>query len=192
MTQELKIAVFYYEGFAGFEITLTLLLLNEHEITFIALEDKPYESSERQRFLIDKTLSATDPLEVDLLIIPGGDSSPIYESKALKDFISRVLDNGKTVAGICGGSELLAAMGFLDGKKCTGNTSGITELDLVYPYYKKTLLSDEYVVVDGNLITAQGQAFIEFAVTVAKHMGVIKDEAEKIESLNWFKNIRGE
>ncbi len=191
MTQKLKIAVFYYEGFANFEIVLALLLLNEHEIIFVALEDKPYMSGEHQRYLIDKTIEHVNPLEIDLLIIPGGDSSPIYENKALKDFIAKILDNDKTVAGICGGSELLAAMGFLDGKKCTGNSSGVTEQDAVFPYYKSAHLIDEQVVIDGNTITAQGQSFIEFAVTIAKHMGILKDESEKNDTLKWFKNIRG-
>jgi len=187
-----KIAVFIYDGFAEFETTLALLLLSELEILTIALEKRHYSSGEKQRFLIDKTIDEVDPRSIDLLIIPGGDSSPLYGHEPLKAFIKSMIESGKTVAGICGGSELLAALGLLEGKRCTGNTSGVFPGDLVFPYYKESFLSDKSVVTDGNIITAQGQAYIEFAATLAKHMGVIKDEPSRLETINWFKNLRGD
>jgi len=46
------------------------------------------------------------------------------------------------------------------------------------------------VVVDGNLITAQGQAYIEFAVELARQMGLVKSDQEYQDGVNWFKNVR--
>jgi hypothetical protein len=44
--------------------------------------------------------------------------------------------------------------------------------------------------VDGNIITVQGQAHVEFAVELARQMGLCKTKEEYDEGLKWFKNIR--
>lgn len=187
----MKTAVLYYDGFAEFEIVLTLLLLHkEAEIFSVALEDRKYRSEEHQWFYVDRTVYDADPSEIDLLIIPGGDSRPLYNNNELKTFISEVLNNGAKIAAICGGSELLAAQGFLDNIRCTGDTSGITkELDS-YKLYQSTKLTEDQVVVDGQFITGQGQAYAEFASVVAREMKILKGADDEKETLNWLKNIR--
>lgn len=187
-----KLTIFYYDNFAEFEAVMALLLLKDScDLTTVALEKRNYISGEGQWFCNENTLEDIDPATIDLLLIPGGDSSSMFENMALKAFIEKVADSGGKVAGICGGSELLAALGLLDGRRCTGNACGVFETDSVYPYYLKTLLvNDEHVVVDGPYITSQGQAYVEFAVEVARQMGSIKDNAEFTETQNWLKNIR--
>lgn len=187
-----KLTIFYYDHFAEFETVMTLLLLkNSCEISTVALEKRPYQSEEMQWFCNEFTLQEVDPSTIDLLLIPGGDSRSLFENAKLKTFIEKVVESGGKVAGICGGSELMAALGLLDGRKCTGNTSGVFETDSAYPCYGKTLLvNDEHVVVDGPYITGQGQAYAEFAVEVARQMESIKDDSDYKETLNWLKNIR--
>jgi len=46
------------------------------------------------------------------------------------------------------------------------------------------------VVIDGNIITAQGQAFSEFAVALADAAGLHKSKAESAASLGWLRNLR--
>ena len=58
------------------------------------------------------------------------------------------------------------------------------------PYYSDAIFLEDHVVVDGNLITAQGQAYVEFAVELARQMNICEKEEEYVEVLNWFKNIR--
>ena len=99
-------------------------------------------------------------------------------------------EKDKLVAGICGGAVLLAQSGMLDGKTATGNTSGIFEGDPDHKYYDNTTVRNDFVVVDGNVITGQGQAYAEFAIEVGKKLGMFKTEQEYKEELNWVKNIR--
>ncbi len=121
MDKKFKTAIFYYDNFAEFEIVLTLLLLHKnHEVVTTALEKRPYRSEELQLFCVDKTITELEPTEIDLLLIPGGNSSSMFENAELKAFIQNVADHGGKIAGICGGSELLAAHGLLDGLRCTG------------------------------------------------------------------------
>jgi putative intracellular protease/amidase len=187
----MKIAMFYYDGFAEFEIVLACLLFHSRsEIIAIALEDRVYTSEEKQRFCIDKTLKDVDAESIDLLIIPGGEPDPLIANKELKRFIEDLVDRNKKIGGICGGAIMLAGFGVLKGKRCTGDTSGVDASSDYYRYYSDSILSNEQVVVDGNFITAQGQAYAEFAVALADQMGLFTGKEDQEECLQWLKNIR--
>ncbi len=127
---------------------------------------------------------------IDLLVIPGGDPALLVGNQTLKQFIEQLLARNKKVAGICGGAAVLAGQGFLKGKKCTGLASGIVPGNRYKSYFTGSTLSDQHVVVDGNLITAQGQAYVEFAVELARQMGLYNSEEEVEADIKWFKNIR--
>ncbi|MFC2099279.1 DJ-1/PfpI family protein [Candidatus Bipolaricaulota bacterium] len=193
----MKIAIFYYDGFAEFEVVLAGLVFHqEHDIVSVALEDREYRSEEKQRFLVDQVIRDVDVDSIDLLIIPGGNPVPLMESQELKRFVESLVAKNKKVGGICGGASMLAGFGLLKGKACTGMTSGVEPSDrqnvnTEYEYYSESIVSDEHVVVDGNIITAQGQAYIEFAVELARQMGIYEQEGEDYDAdLNWLKNIR--
>ena len=193
----MKIAILYYDGFAEFEVVLAGLVFHaEHDILAVALEDREYRSEEKQRFCVDQVIREVDVDSIDLLIIPGGDPVPLMESQELKSFVESLLAKNKKVGGICGGASMLAGLGVLKGRKCTGMTSGVEPSDrpnvnTEYEYYSESIVSDEHVVVDGNIITAQGQAYIEFAMELARQMGIYEQEGEDYDAdLNWLKNIR--
>ena len=193
----MKIAILYYDGFAEFEIVLAALLFhNDHEILSLGLEKREYRSEEKQRYCVDQTIQETDADAIDLLIIPGGNFFPLLESPELEQFIGKLLSRNKKVAGICAGAAVLAAFGFLKGKKCTGMTSGVEpserpNVQREYEYFEGAVTLDDYVVVDGNIITAQGQAFAEFAVELVRQMGLYDQNPQEYEGdLKWLKNIR--
>ncbi len=187
----MRIALFYYDEFAEFEIVLiSLIFHHKHDIISIALENREYKSEECQRFCVDQIIKDVDVDSIDLLVIPGGDPSRLVRNQELKDFIEKLVSRNKKVAGICGGAELLAGLGVLKGRKCTGGSSGETPGKDGYQYFTETILCDEQVVVDGNFITAQGRAYVEFAVELACQMGLVTSEEEYADGLRYFKNIR--
>jgi len=186
----MQIALFYYDGFSEFEVVLAGLLFRQQDFVSIALENREYRSEERQRFCVDRIIKEVDLDSIDLLVIPGGDPAALVENQELKNFIGGLLHRNKKVAGICGGASLLAGLGVLKGKKCTGMTSGVDPSRPSYKYYSESAVSGEHVVVDGNIITAQGQAYVEFAVELVRQMGLYKNEEEYAEELKWLKNIR--
>ena len=187
----MKMALFYYDEFAEFEIVLVALIFpRQHEIIAIALENREYKSEEGQRFCIDQVIQDVDVDLIDLLVIPGGNPAPLAANRELKEFIEKLVARNKKVAGICGGAELLAGLGLLKGKRCTGGASGETPGTDEYQYFAESILSNEYVVVDGNFITAQGQAYVEFAVELARQMGLVTSEEAYADRLRYFKNIR--
>jgi putative intracellular protease/amidase len=85
---------------------------------------------------------------------------------------------------------LLAGLGALEGKRCTGMGSGRDPNIPEFRYFSGSVFLDDHVVVDGNIITAQGQAYVEFAFELARQMGLSKREEEYEAGIKWFKNIR--
>lgn len=186
----MKFAVLYYDGFSEFEIVLACLFFKEEELLTVGLEAKEYRSEGKQRFLADQTLDKLDVDSLDLFIIPGGEPDQLVGNQVLKEVIRRLLAAGKKVAGICGGASALAGMGFLDGKQCTGMGSGRDPERPSWSYFANTNFSDDHVVVDGDIITAQGQAYVEFAVELARQMDLCEAPQDYVEATRWFKNIR--
>jgi putative intracellular protease/amidase len=186
----MKIALFYYDEFSEFEVVLIGLFFKAHDFISIALENREYRSEECQRFCVDKIIKDVDPDSIDLFVIPGGDPEPLVENRELKSFVENLISGNKKVAAICGGAALLAGLGVLKGRKCTGLASGKNPSIPCYQYFSESVFSDDHVVVDGNIITAQGQAYVEFAAELMRQMGLCKSEAEYEQGLKWFKNIR--
>lgn len=188
----MRAAVFYYDRFAEFEIALSLLLFagRIEELVHLGLENREYRSEEGQRFLVDAPIADRNPASFDLLLIPGGDPTPLFGNATLRSFIAGLLANGGKVAGICGGAVLLGNLGFLDGRRATGNTDGIRPEEADAIHYAKATIVGEHVVTDGPVTTAQGQAYAEFATRVAMEAGLFSTAEEGAIALDWLKNRR--
>lgn len=79
---------------------------------------------------------------------------------------------------------------------CIFYYDGFCEFEVVHvaadyiQFFKNSTILNEDIVVDGNIITSTGQAFIEFAFKLADIMNIYKDEDEIQKSYNWYKNIK--
>ena len=105
-----------------------------------------------------------DTLRVDdydaLVFVGGSGAGEYFEHKKAHAMIHKALKDQKIVASICVASTILAKAGVLEGKNATG-------------YHKAPIVehgghySSEFVVKDGNLITAVGPNVVkEFADTI--------------------------
>ena len=177
--------IFYYDGFSEFESVIAALLFRE-KLSSVALEKREYVCEERQTILPEKTIDELNADDIELLIIPGGNPSPLFDNEKLREFITKLNEKQKYIAGICGGTYLMAEFGLLDGKKATGMSSGLDKNEDYFKSYKNCIVHNEGVVIDGNIITSPGQYFIEFGYELAKLMKV--KEIEKLEdNYNWLK-----
>ncbi|RKD29485.1 DJ-1/PfpI family protein [Thermohalobacter berrensis] len=185
----MKICIFYYDGFCEFEVVLSALIFRDNHFT-VALENRVYISEEKQKYLPDKTIDELNPDEIDLFIIPGGNPKYLYTNLKLKNFINELNKRNKFVAGICAGTYLMARYGLLKGKRCTGDSSGLQENKEYIDLFKDAVITKEDVVVDGNIVTSTGQAFIEFTFELCKLMGIYENNDEALMDYRWFKNIK--
>lgn len=106
-------------------------------------------SFEGLRIIPDKIRN--DLKEYDLLAIPGGNGiGELIRDVAFLTWL-RDVSPGAVLAAVCGGSLLLGAAGFLNGKKASTHPS-------LTGYLQRFTdrVSDDRVVEDGNVITARG------------------------------------
>jgi putative intracellular protease/amidase len=100
----MKLCIFYYDDFCEFETVMASAVFSQRGVITVALEDRVYESSEKQRYLPHKKLSELKMDEFDIFYIPGGEPDDLFEKEELIKFIKKAYSNNKTIAGICGGT----------------------------------------------------------------------------------------
>jgi len=183
----MKTYVFLYDKFVDFEIAPLLLFLREKtEVITFSFEKGVQKSVEQLKVVVDQSISEVKPDDVDLLIIPGGEPEQYRERTDFHDLLKKVHERGKIIAAICGGPGFLAHAGLLKGLRIA---HGYTPEDAIRVFEGSTI-TDEDVIVEGNIITARGQAFAEFAVEVYRSFGFFANEEEAASSLDWLKNKR--
>ncbi len=181
----MKTAFMLYDGFVQFEIVfLALLLKNKSEIEMISVDKSLVTSHEGFTIKADMQLGEAVSAELDLLIIPGGSPESYLDRKDIQQFLQDVAAQGIPIAAICGGPEFLAQAGLLAGKRMTHGH----DPEYAAKVFADCMIVDEDVVVDGAIITADGQAYAEFAVEVFDYMGLFDSPNEKQETLSWLKN----
>ncbi|KDQ61286.1 hypothetical protein JAAARDRAFT_173908 [Jaapia argillacea MUCL 33604] len=98
---------------------------------------------------------ALDPeaKQFDIIIVPAGSMSGEIEQEAVM-FLAKQSPGAKYVLTVCGGSAILAATGFLNGKRATTNKAGFKMIQAAFD--KVNWVPKARWVVDGNIWTASG------------------------------------
>ncbi len=116
--------------------------------------DQTYSEKRGHNFTLNADFDTVDASNYDALLIPGG-RAPEYIRlnpkviEIVKDFFAQ----GKPVAAICHGPQLLAAAGVLGGKKCTSYPAVAPDVRNAGAEWVDVGIDG--ALVDGNLVTAQ-------------------------------------
>jgi putative intracellular protease/amidase len=189
-----KILVFIFEGMTDYEITFIAHLLGANsskEIITIAYEDKIIKA--RSGLMYKPSKLVMDVLDEDIegLIITGGwygETRP-----ELIELINNLNSKGKLISAICGaGTVFLAKAGVLNRVKYTTPVIEWTQRHIEVfgekdPFPRENFIF-ERVVRDGNIITAQGIAFIDFAIEICDWFNLFESQVERD---NFEKSIKG-
>ena len=115
--------------------------------------------------------------KVEAIVLPGGmpGTLNLKKSKTVQKAIDWAIENNKLVCAICAAPSILGHKGLLDGKNAT-----------CFPGFEDELfgaeISKDYVVKDGNIITARGMgSAIEFGLQIAEVL-TSKENAQKIRA----------
>lgn len=122
------------------------------------------------------------PKEYEALILIGGNRWDSPEAELVVPLVQKALDSGKLVGAICCGASFLCAHGFLNHVKHTGN--GLEELQRWggERYTNEAGYVNAQAVSDGNVVTANGVAYLEFTREVLLCL-----EADAVESIEtWY------
>lgn len=169
-----KIALVVYPEFSFQEIgnLSSLFRWGFDTRTVVVSGDKnPVRSEEGFAILPDITYEEFCVEEYDCLILPGcSDIRQSIRDEKLMEFL-RGLEGNETfpIGAICAGPIYLAKAGLLKDKKFTN--SMYLEMNERLPFIDMENIRYQPVVEDGNVITAQGDAYRLFAVVMARKVG---------------------
>ena len=185
-----KILCYIYEDMADFEISVLLHRLRNmggKEICSISETLDPVTAQSGLIYMPERTISDITSLDmVEALIIPGG---PINNQQNTVCPLARaIVDEGKLLAAICFAPQFAGRAGILAQYHYTTSCSEekIRQLGCEDPFDRGNYV-EKRVVVDRNLITAQGYAFVDFAVEVCRYLKILKKKEQEYE---WFGRIK--
>ena len=169
-----KTAVLLYPLFSLQEIgALTeLFKFYEREIVTFSAGREPVKSEDGFTILPVRDLTEFRREEFDSLVLPGiWEPLPVLLDDRIICFLEQFRGDGEILlAAISAGPLLLGRAGLLEGKRFT---HGVFEEFLdAFPVMPRENTVRTYLVEDGNLITAYGGAFREFAAAVARNLGI--------------------
>jgi protease I len=131
--------------------------------------DQTYLETRGHDFALNATFADIDPADYDALVVPGGRAPEYLRGyDEVLDAVRHFFDEGKPVAAICHGPQILAAAGVLDGYEMTAYPAVRAEVERAGCSWV-----DE-VTVDGNLVT--GQAWPDHPEWLAAFLDVLGTE----------------
>ena len=153
-----KVALFIENGSEELELIAPLDVMRRAnlEVDVISANNEDFiTSAHNVKIMADKKIEEINNiLDYDAIVIPGGmpGSTLLRDNKKIIEFYQTMYNSGKLVAAICAAPIVLSAAGITDDKEVTSYPGFDKEIN--YKNYN----SDKAVVVDKNVITAQGPA----------------------------------
>jgi putative intracellular protease/amidase len=181
----MRVAILIYDTCAQFEVVLASLFIKQkHEMVTVGLDDRAVTSMEGFLLKPHMLLEALAPASIGAFIIPGGQPDTIKGNlilgKKLRSFNERKI----LIAAICGGPLHLGTAGLLKDRRFTSSIYKERPDDFPGGTYV-----DEDLVEDGNIITAQPNAYVDFALLLGKRLDVFKDQADYDETVREFRGF---
>jgi protease I len=100
---------------------------------------------------VDASVSEVDAEDFDALVLPGGKApAALRKDETVVALARRFMEEGKPVAAICHGPQVLVTAGVMRGRRATSYRTVAVELKGAGAEYE-----DREVVVDGNLVTSR-------------------------------------
>ena len=153
-----KVALFIENGSEELEFIAPLDIMRRAnlEVDVISANNEDFiTSSHNVKIIADKKINEVNNiLDYDAIVIPGGmpGSTLLRDNKKIIEFYQTMYNSGKLVAAICAAPIVLSAAGITDDKEVTSYPGFDKEIN--YKNYN----SEKAVVIDKNVITAQGPA----------------------------------
>ena len=186
------VLLFLLSDYADWEAAYVAAGLNSgaestpYRIKTVALTKDPVQSIGGFSVLPDYSID-TIPENYEALFLIGGTSWRNPEALKVIPLVKSAIENNKLVGGICDGSVFLAKNGFLNNVKHTSNSLEDIKEYGAENYTNEAGYQNEQAVLDGNILTANGSAPLEFAKLAFQRLEL--DTAEEIEQWYQFNKL---
>lgn len=159
-----KVAILTESGFEEVELTSPKKALEDAgaEVDIVSPQKHKVKAWSHDHWSIelpvDVNIENAKPKDYDALMIPGGVFNPdkMRLNEKCVEFAQHFLQEGKPVAAICHGPQLLIETGMLEGRNITSYPSVKTDL-----MNAGALWSDREVIVDNGLVTSRSPEDLE-------------------------------
>ena len=160
--------VFLADGFEIIEALAPVDMMKRAgiDVKTVGVTGKIVSSSCGVSVAADITIDEFDFYGVEAIVLPGGmpGTLNLENNSAVQNAIDNAVNINVPVCAICAAPSILGHKGLLNGKNAT-----------CFPGFEKALegafLSEEYVVTDGNFITARGAGVcIEFGLAIVEKL----------------------
>lgn len=137
-------------------------------VTVAGLQPDLVEGAHNIKIIPDKAIDQVHMRDFDAIVLPGGSPgfTNLRQDERVLRIIRRTSDSGKLVTAICAAPAVLSDAGVLKNRKCT-----------IYPGMENEVAKassevlEDFVVVDGNVITSRGPATaLLFALKIAERL----------------------
>ncbi len=137
------------------------------DVVFVSVDGNKVKAMEGYSINVDMALSDLDILDLETIIIPGGYVNEISNENVYR-FIKNSNDSGTLICAICAGVDVLEKSGVLEG-------------------IDSTKTSDLDFVTCKNIVTARANAYVDFAIEIAKKKDLFENEADLKETIEFWK-----
>jgi protease I len=159
-----KVAILTESGFEEVELTSPKKALEDAgaEVKIVSPQKEKVKAWAHDHWSIelpvDVNVEKADPNDYDALMIPGGVLNPdkMRMNDKCVEFAQHFLEDGKPVAAICHGPQLLIETGMLEGRNITSYPSVRTDM-----INAGAIWTDREVIVDNGLVTSRSPKDLE-------------------------------
>lgn len=149
----MKALIISADNFEDTELLVPYYRLKEEgiEVDIASIKKGKIKGKHGYEVEANKLLNEINPLEYDILVLPGGKApETIRKEKVAQEIARNFFVTNKPVAAICHGPQTLISAGLLKGRHATCYRTVAEELKASGAIYE-----DKEVVVDGNLVTSR-------------------------------------
>jgi putative intracellular protease/amidase len=179
------IQILVFDGFADWEPAFALAELRRsggRSVVTIGFGLGPVTSMGGLRVVPDRALADIRPAEIEMLILPGGDTwESSYPEAEVNQALNDLVAADVPVAAICGGTLAVARAGLLNRRRHTSNMPGYIA-EHCRDYSGASLYEAVPSVNDQGVITASGLAPVEFAREIFSQLRIFSAADEDL----WF------
>lgn len=189
-----KVAVLLANGFEEGEALFVVDIMRRAGFVCdaVSVEEEIVQGSHGIRTIADRLLQDTDRDSYDMIILPGGlpGADTLRDNETVISWVKEFsMQQDKYVAAICAAPQVLAKAGVSKGRRLTSYPGEkYQKLFADSNYVDDNRLTEECVVVDGNLITSRGPGTtLPFAYRLVEILGGDADKLRQAMQYNALK-----